>query len=136
MFDADPSFMCPIHDRVPVIVQPESYDRGLDRDVSGQDLFDLLCPAPNDFLEASQTLDIEKDPEVNGGIRPCVTCCNSARSSPVLLVLRKLEFQIVFFEEVAFYIILNQDGAVGDVQFVEDAKNIPTYVFRKCRPVK
>ena len=62
--------MRPIHDRMPVILQPGDYDRWLDRDV--QDVADLLQPAPDDFLETWQVLNMDADPEQNRGVRPGV----------------------------------------------------------------
>ena len=65
-------FMRPIHERMPVILQPDDYDRWLDPAVPAHDATSLLCPAPNDFLEMWQTLDMESDPEANRGVRPGV----------------------------------------------------------------
>jgi putative SOS response-associated peptidase YedK len=64
--------MRPIHDRMPVIVPPDDYDRWLDRDVPGEAVTDVLKPASNELLEYWQTLDQEKDPDTNRGIRPGV----------------------------------------------------------------
>jgi putative SOS response-associated peptidase YedK len=64
--------MRPIHDRMPVILRPEDYDRWLDRDVPGEEVKTLLVPASNESLEHWQTLDQEKDPDDNRGVRPDV----------------------------------------------------------------
>jgi len=60
----------PIHDRMPVILDPAHYDRWLDRDVPGAAVADLLRPAPNDWLETWPTRDMDNDPETNRGYRP------------------------------------------------------------------
>lgn len=61
--------MRPIHERMPVILQPDDYDRWLNPEVQPKDVAALMVPAPNDFLETWQTMDMEKDPETNRGIR-------------------------------------------------------------------
>ena len=63
------NFMKPIHDRMPVILDPADYDRWLNRDIPGESVKDLLRPAPEDLLECWQTKDQEKDPDTNEGIR-------------------------------------------------------------------
>lgn len=61
--------MAPIHDRMPVVVLPEDYDRWLDRDVPGEAVAGMLKPAPDDFLVTWQVRDMENDPETNRGVR-------------------------------------------------------------------
>jgi putative SOS response-associated peptidase YedK len=42
----------PVHDRMPVILDPASYDRWLDPEVGVEELRSLLKPCPPDWLEA------------------------------------------------------------------------------------
>jgi putative SOS response-associated peptidase YedK len=44
--------MASIHDRMPVILKPQDYDRWLDRDRPAEDVVDLLRPYPDGELEA------------------------------------------------------------------------------------
>ena len=44
--------MAPIHDRMPVILDPAACDRGLDADEPASDLLTLLRPFPRDELAA------------------------------------------------------------------------------------
>jgi len=45
--------LAPIHDRMPVIVEPANYDRWLDPETRNvEDVRELLRPAPDDLLEA------------------------------------------------------------------------------------
>lgn len=46
--------MEPIHDRMPVFIQPRDYAEWLDPSVPGEALQDLLCPAPEDGMDAYQ----------------------------------------------------------------------------------
>jgi putative SOS response-associated peptidase YedK len=64
--------MKPIHDRMPVILDPGDYDRWLDRDVPGEEVADLLKPAPDDLLETWRVKDMNHNPEANKGERPGV----------------------------------------------------------------
>jgi putative SOS response-associated peptidase YedK len=61
----------PIHDRMPVIVEPKDYDRWLDRDVLGEEVEDILKPS-SEALETWRVLDMVNDPDTNKGIRPGV----------------------------------------------------------------
>ena len=65
-------FMRPIHDRMPVILGEEDFDRWLDRDVPGEAVKDLLKPAAEDLLECWQVKDQELDPDTNRGLKPGV----------------------------------------------------------------
>ena len=48
----------PIHDRMPVVIQPEDFSRWLDcRTLEPRDVADLLKPAPDDFFEAIPVSD-------------------------------------------------------------------------------
>jgi putative SOS response-associated peptidase YedK len=60
--------MQPIHDRMPAIVDPEDFDRGLDRDVPGDAVVDILKPT-SEPLETWRVLDMVGDPDTNKGIR-------------------------------------------------------------------
>ncbi len=42
--------MAPIHDRMPVMIPPNAWDRWLDPDTPGGDVADLLVPAPDGLL--------------------------------------------------------------------------------------
>ena len=42
-----------VHDRMPVILNPEDYDRWLDRETPVEELRGLLKPAPDDWLQAT-----------------------------------------------------------------------------------
>ncbi len=66
------AFMRPIHDRMPVIIDEPNYDRWLDRDIPGDQLLDLLHPAPDDLLECWATKDQENPPDENRGTKPGV----------------------------------------------------------------
>ena len=44
--------MQPIHDRMPVILDPAALDHWLDQDIQGETCTELLKPAPDDLLEA------------------------------------------------------------------------------------
>jgi putative SOS response-associated peptidase YedK len=44
--------IAPVHDRMPVMLARDAWDRWLDRDVAdGEAVADLLRPAPDDLLE-------------------------------------------------------------------------------------
>jgi putative SOS response-associated peptidase YedK len=44
--------VAPVHDRMPVMLAPDAWDRWLDRDLTdGEAVVDLLRPAPDDLLE-------------------------------------------------------------------------------------
>lgn len=53
-------FLQSLHERMPVILSPESYARWLDPDAEPEQLADLLMPAPNDLLRM-----VPVDPRVN-----------------------------------------------------------------------
>jgi putative SOS response-associated peptidase YedK len=56
--NSNPSFM-PIHDRMPVIIQPEDYARWLDcKTLEPRDVADLLKPVEDDVLEAIAVSDL------------------------------------------------------------------------------
>ena len=59
----------PIHDRMPVVVLAKNWDRWMDPKTPGVDVIDLLQPAPDDFLETWPVLDMDGNPEANGGYR-------------------------------------------------------------------
>ena len=65
--------MMPIHDRMPVVVLKEDWTRWLDPKAAGDDVADLLRPAPDDYLETWPVLDMVDDPEGNGGYREGVS---------------------------------------------------------------
>lgn len=60
--------MRPIHDRMPVIVDAEDFDRWLDRDVPGEAVADMLKPT-TETLETWRVLDMVEDPDANKGVR-------------------------------------------------------------------
>jgi len=61
--------MRPIHDRMPVILRPDAYDRWMDRDVPGEGVAELMKPIGDEFLETWAVRDMERDPETNRGMR-------------------------------------------------------------------
>ncbi|HSW36283.1 MAG TPA: SOS response-associated peptidase [Candidatus Limnocylindrales bacterium] len=46
------ALLAPIHDRMPVILLPEAYDRWLDPETTSANLADLLAPCPAEMLTA------------------------------------------------------------------------------------
>ena len=66
--------MAPVHDRMPVMLAADAWDRWLDRDVTdGEAVVDLLRPAPDDLLE----------------LWPVSPRCNSARHDDERLIERE-----------------------------------------------
>ncbi len=49
--------VAPIHDRMPVVLAPEAWDRWLDPDVGADGVCDLLVPAPEDLFEVYPVSD-------------------------------------------------------------------------------
>ena len=46
------TLMSTLHDRMPVILEPDAFSSWLDPEIDGQDLLELLAPAEDDLLEA------------------------------------------------------------------------------------
>jgi putative SOS response-associated peptidase YedK len=58
------AFMAPIHDRMPVVLAPEAFERWLDpHPQGGQELLTLLKPCPDDWLEAFPVSSLVNKPD-------------------------------------------------------------------------
>ncbi len=58
--------MRPIHDRMPVVLDPGSEAGWLDPDRSTDELLELLVPAPDDALVALEVSDLVNDVRQDG----------------------------------------------------------------------
>lgn len=57
--------MAPIHNRMPVILTPASYDQWLDLNAQAEPLKALLCPCPSDELQAYPVSTLVNNPRHN-----------------------------------------------------------------------
>ena len=58
--------MRPIHDRMPVVLDPDAEGAWLDPDSAADDRLDLLVPAPDDALVAREVSDLVNDVRKDG----------------------------------------------------------------------
>jgi len=60
------SLMRPIHDRMPVILDPDAESNWLDPERPPEELFSLLAPAPDDLLVAREVADLVNNVREDG----------------------------------------------------------------------
>ena len=58
--------MRPIHDRMPVVLDPDAERAWLNSDGAADELLDLLAPAPDDALVAREVSDLVNDVRTDG----------------------------------------------------------------------
>ncbi len=63
---ASNSLMRPIHDRMPVILDPDAESNWLDPERPPEELFSLLAPAPDDLLVAREVADLVNNVREDG----------------------------------------------------------------------